>query len=50
MDNIKTGMSFLVHIVKQKEKEYPNLTLEEIHENIIEEFNPNMIKTELKKN
>ena len=45
----KDWNEFLVHIVKQKEKEYPNLTLEEIHENIIEEFNPNMIKTELKK-
>ena len=45
----KDWNEFLVHIVKQKEHEYPNLTIEEIHENIIEEFNPNMIKTELKK-
>ena len=35
---------FLENIVLQKKKENPKLSLEEIHENIILEFNPDLQK------
>ena len=45
----KDWNDYLIHIVTKKQEENPNLSLEEIHENIIKEFNPTIMKIEEKK-
>ena len=45
----KDWNDYLIHIVTKKQEENPNLSLEDIHEKIIKEFNPTIMKIADKK-